>query len=151
MVADFLNRVQAYGEDDTRLLWIHKVWAFGSYTRDDPTLGDVDLCVKFLRKPEWTMLEVMEQADAEAPPSWDWYHHICWDVTDLFRRIKGRNGYLSIGDLRDIKNAEFFPVMYPHMKLLYEHERSDWIASEARKVRSYKNLQPVMGIEYALF
>jgi hypothetical protein len=98
LVAAMLVRAEAINADPDLLYWIDAIHAFGSFIKDTPDLGDVDLIVDWARRPlpegmrgysDWC------RARAEACGKDD-YRYGDWGLIEVCRRLQAKSSYLSL-------------------------------------------------------
>lgn len=102
LLQEILDRAAAYNIVRHRLLWVEEIKVFGSYLTESPTLGDVDVALRYSRKPTWSSAAAIRQAEEEGPESLLYLEKICWPEIALKRWLRSRSGYISIHEQSEI-------------------------------------------------
>jgi hypothetical protein len=84
--------------------FVGEIKVFGSWLSEKPDLGDVDLAVGLQRRyqgKDFTRLNLLLADRDEFRGSWP--RRLCYSDTLAYRRIKGRDGRISIHTMDEIK------------------------------------------------
>jgi hypothetical protein len=97
MVADMLARAAQINSDPDLVYWVDELHAFGSYATDTDDLGDIDLIIHWGRRPVPARFEDVNEWIRERArlAGKDDYKFSNWARTEVWRRLRARNPYLS--------------------------------------------------------
>jgi predicted nucleotidyltransferase len=107
IVTDFLERVRKVNADPEAVRYVIKVIAFGSYIRDTDDLGDIDLVV--MTAPRAMSREERRRRFAALKAKFGEDH---WPGTDLKKRLRNRNRYLSFHPELDLRDGDDRRVIF---------------------------------------
>jgi len=104
LVAEIVRRAKEINARPELAMTVEEIRAFGSYITDRTDLGDIDLAVRFERKPgkdfvAWNI----ERANASGRQSLNFFQQITYGETEVFRLLKGRSPYIALHYAHDLE------------------------------------------------
>jgi len=124
-LAEFLARVEAVNADESFPHRVGKVVVFGSYLGDKDPIGDVDLAVRFDRRPRYaanwpeTLMAYAEREQQTGRRFGSFLNALAWAETEMKRILRGGVRALS---LHDWNAEEPWLSAAPHRILLEEED-----------------------------
>jgi predicted transcriptional regulator len=109
-----LERVVGINARADLLHWVTEVRVFGSYLTDTDDLGDIDLAIKFQRRPVkrggdgcWSDACV-KMADQSGRTFRSYFEKLCYPEISLRRIIKNRSPYISLHAIDELDENPHF-------------------------------------------
>ena len=119
LVSEFLQRVEEVNNDSDLLYFVSEVVAFGSLLTASPTLGDIDLAVRYTRKvcqTHWSVQARQRVAIAEANGRYfsGFFERLGWPEREI--ELKLRKGSRAL-HLHDLSEEGTFIETIPHKRI----------------------------------
>ena len=106
IVAELIERTRAINANPELLMWVDRVYAFGSYITDASDLGDIDVVAVLSRRDEgMTGEQWVKASKARARASGKhirFPYNMFYGETEVKLMLKSRNRYLSFHEEREL-------------------------------------------------
>lgn len=99
------TRAAAVNADKWMPAYVGEIRVFGSWLSDSDNLGDVDLAVRLERRYAGDVFIELNDALVERDEfTGSFFQRLCYSDTAVYRRLKCRDGRISIHHIDDLKN-----------------------------------------------
>lgn len=105
-VNELIERAKKMNSDDYYIMYVEKIYAFGSYISDSIDCQDIDLYVDLKLKGNLTREEAQKISSQRVPDGKSIIEQYAW-ATDFepYTFLKSKNRYLSFHEKTDAENA----------------------------------------------
>jgi hypothetical protein len=83
MLAAVIERAKAINGNADLLCPVSELRVFGSYLTDSPSLGDLDIACRLVRRPNWTAEAALARADLMIPPMCGYIRRLTYYETEI--------------------------------------------------------------------
>jgi hypothetical protein len=102
MLAAVIERAKAINRNPELLCSVRELRVFGSYLTDSPSLGDLDIAYRLVRRPSWTAEAALARADLMIPSTGDFIRRLTYYETEIKQILRNRSGYISLHRIEEI-------------------------------------------------
>ncbi|MDQ2084743.1 nucleotidyltransferase domain-containing protein, partial [Xanthobacteraceae bacterium Astr-EGSB] len=105
ILAAFLERVDAANANPDLLLRVSDVYVFGSYLTDEPSLGDIDIAIRFERKsfPGRDWVELNFERARQSGRCLTFLQRLYYGDDEFIKLLRNRSAYLSLHSYDELK------------------------------------------------
>ena len=112
-VQELIERAKNINEDEYFIVYVDKIYAFGSYISDSNDCGDIDLVVELKNKQDFSVDELNKINHQRCPPGKGIFEQLTWASNiEPLRFLKNKNKYLGFHEKQDSESVATLKLIW---------------------------------------